>query len=54
MNDAELEWLNQVLEQHRRETLKRLARELADSTEQERAAFMENLQRTPWSTRADP
>ena len=54
MSEAELEWLNQILLQHRRENLKRLARELADSTEEERAAFMENLQRSPWSTSVDP
>ena len=54
MSEAELEWLNQILLQHRRENLKRLARELADSTEEERTAFMENLQRRPWSTSVDP
>ena len=54
MSEAELEWLNQILLQHRRENLKRLARELADSTEEERTAFMENLQRRPWSTCVDP
>ncbi len=54
MSQAELEWLNQILLQHRRENLKRLARELADSTEEERAVFMENLQRRPWSTSVDP
>jgi hypothetical protein len=54
MTEADLEWLQRILEQHRRENLKKLARELADSTEEERAAFMENIQRTPWSARADP
>jgi hypothetical protein len=54
MNETELEWLQQVLEQQRRENLKRLARELADSTEEERDAFLEHLKRSPWSTRADP
>ena len=50
MSEAELEWLNQILLQHRRENLKRLARELADSTEEERAALMENLQRRPFES----
>jgi hypothetical protein len=54
MTEADLEWLQRILEQHRRENLKRLARELADSTKEERTAFMENTQRTPWSSRADP
>jgi hypothetical protein len=54
MSDAELEWLKQALEEHRRENLKRLARELADSTNEERDAFLKHLERRPWSTRADP
>ncbi len=53
MTEADLEWLQSILEQHRRENLKRLARELGESTEEERAAFMENVQRNPWSIRAD-
>ncbi len=53
MTEADLEWLQGILEQHRRENLKRLARELGESTEEERAAFMENVQRNPWSSRAD-
>jgi hypothetical protein len=53
MTEADLKWLQGILEQHRRENLKRLARELSDSTEEERAAFMENVQRNSWSNRAD-
>jgi hypothetical protein len=53
MSQADLEWLDQMLKQHRRENLKRLARELADSTEEERTAFAQSLERRPWSSRAD-
>jgi hypothetical protein len=45
------EELQTLLKQQKRERLKAAARELATSTPEEQAAFLEHLERRPWSTR---
>ena len=49
--DAALEDMQEVLKRQKRERLKAAARELASSTPEEQAAFLEHVHSKPWSPR---